>query len=159
MSVASLERRPVRPAGPAPAPIAPPRARRWRAAALPAAGTAIAVVLWAFSIGAMDPRRMDATGLVSIMPAGVLIALALLTASFAVTVTRRDLVVPLLAVQLGALIVMLFGVTALVESQPRFEAAWRHAGIIEFITSTGTVDPGSTPTSAGRGSSSSAGCW
>ncbi|MFN8173588.1 MAG: hypothetical protein U0T02_00815 [Solirubrobacteraceae bacterium] len=142
MSVASLERRPVRPAGPAPAPIAPPRARRWRAAALPAAGTAIAVVLWAFSIGAMDPRRMDATGLVSIMPAGVLIALALLTASFAVTVTRRDLVVPLLAVQLGALIVMLFGVTALVESQPRFEAAWRHAGIIEFITSTGTVDPG-----------------
>lgn len=143
MSVATPER-PVEEASPElePAPTASRFGSRAREAAAPAAGTAIAIALWAGSIGAMDPRRMDATGLVSIMPPGVLAALVLLTLSFAVAVTRRELVAPLLAVQVGALIVMLFGVTALVEAQPRFEAAWRHAGIIEFITSTGGVDPG-----------------
>lgn len=124
-----------------PAPVPARRGPRAAAIAVPALGTAVAIALWALSIGAMDPRRMDATGLVSIMPAGVLAGLALLTASFAVAVTRRELSAPLLAVQAGALVVMLFGVTALVEGQPRFEAAWRHAGIIEYITSHGGVDP------------------
>lgn len=143
MSVTEVEREIAAPRrAPAPAPARRRPGSPALGVAVPAVGTLAAIAVWAVSIGSMDPRGMDATGLVSIMPPGALAGLALLTASFAIAVTRRRTVAPLLALQVGALIVMLFGITALVEGQPRFEAAWRHAGIIEFITRSGTVDPG-----------------
>jgi hypothetical protein len=39
------------------------------------------------------------------------------------------------------LIVMLYGITALVEEEPRFAVTWAHAGFTEYITRTGSVAP------------------
>ncbi|MBV8694274.1 MAG: hypothetical protein JO125_13670 [Chloroflexi bacterium] len=54
---------------------------------------------------------------------------------------QKKLFEPLLLLHLLLLIFMLYGVTTLVEQQPRFSIVYQHAGITEFIMRTGTVDP------------------
>ena len=48
----------------------------------------------------------------------------------------------LLGIQLVLLVLMLHGITAVLESQPRFPISWIHAGFVEFIDRTGTTVPG-----------------
>jgi hypothetical protein len=111
------------------------------AAALHALVPATVVVLWLISIRDVDPSRMTAVGLVSALPGTVFALLGLLLVSFAISLRREPLrgFVPLFHVI--ALVFMLYAVTALVETEPRFGVAYRHAGIIDYIATHHSVDP------------------
>lgn len=109
------------------------------------AGTLVAVALslgmWAIGLGRVDLAAMTDVGLVSVLPPLLLAGIVLVTLSFSIVVTLRPGTTWLVFLHVVALIVMLFAVTALVEPEPRFSVAWRHAGIIENLTRTGVIDP------------------
>jgi hypothetical protein len=98
-------------------------------------------VLWSVSLRTVDVGRMNDLGLVSVLSPGILLALGILSISFCLALTRPVLRAPILLFHLLLLIGMLYGITALVEEMPRFDVVYRHAGLTEYITRTGTVDP------------------
>ncbi len=100
-----------------------------------------ASLLWAVSLPDIDLGRMTDLGLVSVIPPSLVLALGALTVSFCICLHHaRNPVVLLLHVV--ALIMMLYGVTTLVADVPRFNVAWRHIGVADYIGRTGAVDPG-----------------
>ncbi len=100
-----------------------------------------AFVLWFLSLRSMNLQHMTDLGLVSVLPAPSILALILLVVSFCVALHQKKLFEPILLLHLLLLIFMLYGVTTLVEQQPRFSIVYQHAGFTEFIMRTGTVDP------------------
>jgi len=101
-----------------------------------------ALFLWAISLQYVNIRDTTDLGLVSVVPATVIIALVILTISFCLTLQQPELRVPIILLHLFLLIFMLYGITTLVEEAPRFAAVYRHAGYTEYIMRTGSVDPG-----------------
>jgi hypothetical protein len=99
-----------------------------------------ALFLWSISLKYIDIRQMNDLGLISVFPYLTIIALIILMLSFCLTL--RQLRVPIILLHLVLLIVMLYGVTALIEEAPRFSVVYRHAGYTEYIMRTGTVNPG-----------------
>jgi hypothetical protein len=105
------------------------------------AGAAVAVTLWALSLRSVDVMAMNDLGLASVIGPLTVAGLLLLAITFALSVTLRPDASWLLLLQVVALIVMLFAITAIVEPAPRFSVSWRHTGIIEVLTRTGQIDP------------------
>lgn len=103
-----------------------------------AGGAAAGWCLFVRRVGAGD---LSDYGLVSALPVGSYVAVAALMASFAWALTRQPLPRWLLAGQVVALVVVLHGVTAIVEPLPRFSTAWFHSGFTEFIARTGRTMP------------------
>jgi hypothetical protein len=98
-------------------------------------------VLWVSSVRAVDLRRIGDLGLVSALPLAAFAALALATASFALTLRRPDVSTPVAVLHLIVLVLMLHGATALIDSEPAFNVVWRHAGVTDYVLTTGTVNP------------------
>jgi hypothetical protein len=119
-----------------------PRKAGVRRAARPAGLLVVpagALLVWAVSLGRIDPHAIGASGLVSVLPAPVFAALAALTVSFGVCLRHRT---PgwVLGVHVAALVVMLYALAAIVEPEPAFEPAYRHVGIADHIAVTGSLD-------------------
>jgi hypothetical protein len=94
---------------------------------------------WLISIRGVHPEAMTDLGLVSVMPVISIVLVLALSVSFSLALARG----PESRVALShvvVLIVMLYGVTAFVEPQPRFESFWKHVGIIDYIDRHGSVD-------------------
>jgi O-antigen/teichoic acid export membrane protein len=86
-------------------------------------------------------EAMNGYGLVSVLPVASLIGLGLLTLGYVLTL-GLDRPRPLfLSLQLVALVECLHGMTAIVETQPRFPTAWQHLGFLDYIGRTGEVAP------------------
>ena len=100
-----------------------------------------AFFLWLFSLQAVHVRQMNDLGLVSVLPVANIVALVIITTSFCLLLQRSSLRVPLILLHVGLLIMMLYGVTTLVEEVARFSVVYRHNGYTEFIMRTGTVNP------------------
>jgi O-antigen/teichoic acid export membrane protein len=100
-----------------------------------------AFALWLFSLNDVHVRLMNDLGLVSVLPASTIIAVAILIVSFCLAVQQRQIRIPVLLLHLVLLIVMLYGTTTLVEDAPRFGTVYRHAGYTEYIMRTGSVNP------------------
>lgn len=100
-----------------------------------------AFLLWFLALGSINLGRMTNIGLVSVLPIQSILALAVLAASFCLSLNQKKLSEPVLLLHLLLLIFMLYGVTTLVEQQPRFNIVYQHAGFTEFIMRTGGVDP------------------
>ena len=100
-----------------------------------------ALFLWAISLKYVHIRAMNDLGLVSVLPASIIIALVILTISFSLTLQLPKLRMSILLLHLFLLIFMLYGITNLVEEAPRFAVVYRHAGLTEYIMRTGSVDP------------------
>jgi hypothetical protein len=102
----------------------------------------VVLALWLPAIGDVDVGRMTDVGLVSVLPPAHFALLGVLTLSFGLALQRRDVrtVVPLFHVIVLA--VMLYGVTGIVETEPRFAVSYRHAGIVDYIVRHREVDPG-----------------
>jgi len=100
-----------------------------------------AFALWLFSLKDVHIHSMNDLGLVSVLPAHNIVALALLVISFVFVLRRPKIHLPLIVLHIGLLIFMLYGVTALVEDATRFTTVYRHAGYTEYIMRTGSVDP------------------
>ena len=98
--------------------------------------------LWALSIRDVPLREMSDLGLVSVLPGLTTLLLFALTASFCVSLGRQPpgTIVPL--VHVLVLIVVLYGVTAFLEPDPRFGTVWKHVGIMDYIGRNHAVDPG-----------------
>jgi hypothetical protein len=99
------------------------------------------LVLWRLALTTVDIAQMNDYGLVSVMNPLGFIALGMLTVSFCIAL--RNPVVPqsILLIHVIALIVMLFGVTSIVEQVPRFESTWKHVGVADYVIRHGSVDP------------------
>jgi hypothetical protein len=96
--------------------------------------------LWLLAIRGIRLEEMTDLGLVSVTPISALLLLALLNVSFALSLVGRPTFwVPLAHVVV--LIVMLYGVTAFVEHDPRFASVWKHVGVMDYIDRHGSVNP------------------
>jgi hypothetical protein len=96
---------------------------------------------WVFSLSYINVLQMNDLGLVSVMPISTIVALALLMISFSINLQRPKLRVPVLMLHLFLLVVMLYGITYLVEGVPNISTVYRHAGYTEYIMRNGSVDP------------------
>jgi hypothetical protein len=83
----------------------------------------VAAVLWTAALPSVHIGAMTDVGLVSVLPPAMSVALIVLTLGFCVTLHRQERRVPVLLLHALVLIVMLYGVTALVEPEPRFAVA------------------------------------
>lgn len=102
---------------------------------------ALAVGLTFVSLQGIDLARMNDLGLISVLPFEVLLSVALITASFVYTLTRPVTRGPLLALHLIVLIFLFTGLTLLLNPIPRYSVTWRHAGVVEYITRLGKIEP------------------
>ena len=100
-----------------------------------------ASILWMLFVPSVDYSQMDDLGIISILPLPMFGALGLLVVSFCLALRRAEANGPILAGQVIVLIIMLYGITAMVEEQSRFGVTWLHAGFTEHIMRTGTVAP------------------
>lgn len=100
-----------------------------------------AIVIWGVSLQQIDILHMSDIGLISALPPAFFLSVALTTVSFVLTLHRRPLSVPLVLLHVVIFVIMLYGVTALVEQVPRFGSAWKHVGITEHVMRTGKVNP------------------
>lgn len=103
----------------------------------------VAALLWAWSLGRIDPNDMSDFGLISVLPISFMVALLLVSVAFAVTVATASegpysRVLSTLEIVLLAL--MLYGTPALVEVVPRSGTMWQHLGIADYIARHGAVD-------------------
>jgi hypothetical protein len=115
--------------------------RRGAGPALPALLILSAAALWTTSLQTIHPERIGDIGLVSALPTGAFVALALACVSFSLVLRREDVLTPLALLHLALLIFMLYGATSLIDNAPSLNVVWRHAGVTDYITTTGGVDP------------------
>lgn len=98
------------------------------------------MTLWWTSIGGINLRAMDDTGLVSVLPVSTLLAFALLTAGFSVALLRDGGRSVLLA-YVVAMVVMVSGTTAFAGEALRGAVVWRHLGVTDALLRMGQPDP------------------
>lgn len=122
------------PAQPSPRPA-------WLTVGAPLLAVTAALVGWFAPLAGVDLRDMSDIGLLSILPAPSLAAFGLLCVSFCLELRRSRPRVGILLVHVLALLVMVYGLPAVIEPEPRFAVTWRHVGIIGKIVHTGTIDP------------------
>lgn len=125
-------------------PIQPSKSLRLR---MPETGSSVALILmifgallWAISLEQIDMQPMDDTGLISVLPLSVLLSLLIVNLSFCLAISQEQLSLPILVAHLVVIVVMLFGITAIVQDVPRFAIGWKLAGIVDYVKQTGTVD-------------------
>ncbi|MHB0989054.1 MAG: hypothetical protein ACYC3P_10390 [Bellilinea sp.] len=96
---------------------------------------------WLFSLPQVNLDRMNDLGLVSTLPITAWIALGLLAVSFSLVLTAPKVNSVLILFHMIILVFMLYGITAIVETVPRFGPSWRHAGVIDYILRNENVNP------------------
>ena len=114
----------------------------WLPLGIPLLLIALALLLWGSQLRTIDLARMNDLGLVSVLPGTFFAALLLLTLSFCLSLRQQALSSPLLLLHVLILIVILYGTTSLIEEVPRFESVWKHVGVSEYISRTGSVATG-----------------
>jgi hypothetical protein len=113
-----------------------------RVAALVSPALSIAaLVSWGRSLDGVDVDAVTDLGLISVLPASAWIAYALLACGFCLALRERPVSQWLLTGHVLVLIIMLYALPSVLEAEPRLAAAWRHLGVIDYVTRTGTVDP------------------
>lgn len=117
-------------------------ARTWAPVAGVCVLTAAALVIYLLPLGGINLDAMNGYGLISVLPIMSLVALALLTLAFMVALLLPRPHPPILGAQLVGLVICLYGITAIIESLPRFPITWVHLGFVEYISRTGTTAPG-----------------
>ncbi|MCW2675674.1 MAG: Membrane protein involved in the export of O-antigen and teichoic acid [Modestobacter sp.] len=96
------------------------------------------VIAWVALRGA-DASGITDLGLVSVLPIGYYLALAVLAAGFVLALRGRERT-PLLVLQMVAAIVLLYCVVLPFEQEPSFNVVYRHAGIIDHLLTGGPLD-------------------
>ncbi len=133
-------RRPREPAAPAERSRAK-RVMHWAAHSrlVPWAGLAVSMALWAASLGNVNTARVATAGLglVPSLPVTFWAAAGVLTLSFCAAVTRRANGRPVLAGHLLALVAILHATPVIVYGTLRYSWAWKHIGVVDFISHNG----------------------
>jgi hypothetical protein len=100
-----------------------------------------ALLSWYAALPDVDLRAMTDLGMVSVLPPASYIAFLLLAIAWAVTLAQPRFPTWLAAGLVITLILMLYGLAPAAEGVTRFSPAWRHLGIVDFITRQGAVQP------------------
>jgi phosphate starvation-inducible membrane PsiE len=100
-----------------------------------------AAALWFLALRRVEPRAMTDLGLVSIVSPLAWLAVGAVALSFVHAVTRRVLCEKRLGALLIAYIVMIHGAAPLAYGTLRYSWAWKHIGIVDYITRHGSVKP------------------
>ena len=110
-----------------------------RADGLSVALVLAAIAAWVVGFWGADPRDMGQTGVLSLLEPPAIAGLALLSLSFVLALQRhaRGWVY---AMHLVVLIGLVHGTPAVLYDTLRYSWAWKHTGIVEYITRTGSVD-------------------
>ena len=101
-----------------------------------------AVALCVMQLHTVNLAVMNGLGLISVLPVTMFVGVVLLNVSFIGALSLQRRYTWLLGVQLVLFVLLLHGITTVLESQPRFPISWIHAGFVEFIDRTGTTVPG-----------------
>ncbi len=101
----------------------------------------VALLLWSISLQKVSLNDMNNLGLISALSPRIIAALGILVVSFALSLQRYKLRVPLLTFQLACIILILYTTPNLIEEMPRFAPIYRSAGYTDYIIQTGTVNP------------------
>jgi len=116
----------------------------WRASLL--AAPAFAVPAASFAAIAVfarydNPNRVGGLGLITVIPLPILLAALALSASFGLLLYRTAdakessrLLTAALVVHVVALLLVVHGLSGLLEAQPRFGTSWLHAGFVDALT-------------------------
>jgi len=117
---------------------------RWRASLLAAPAFAVpAATFVAIAVFARydNPNRVGGLGLITVIPLPILLAALALSASFGLLLYRTAnakegsrLLTAALVVHVVALLVVVHGLSGLLEAQPRFGTSWLHAGFGDALT-------------------------
>jgi hypothetical protein len=107
---------------------------------LPVVLPLVALVIAGFALQDVDVSRMTDLGLVSVLPGAYFVALAVMASSF-VLALRGGERPALLAFQMLATIILLYGVTVPLQDEPSFNVVYRHAGIVDHLLGGGALDP------------------
>jgi hypothetical protein len=127
----------------APAPISSSlRASGRRPALIVAALFVAGGLLFWLPLRGVRMGAMDGYGLISVLPIATLAGAAVLTVAFLASLGLRRPYRALLVAQLLVTIASLHGLAQFLEPYARFPTAWQHAGFIEFIARTHTIDSG-----------------
>jgi hypothetical protein len=103
--------------------------------------TLIAVAGWVGVLSPIDERRITDVGIVSVIPPAAYAFVLLLASAFVIALRVRPTPQLLLALQLVALVFMLYGAPAVIEDLPRFVTGWLHVGFTDAIARTGELFP------------------
>ena len=130
---------PAAPAAASPRAAARAVRARNRAAAVSWISLAVCVALWALSLGTVDLAGLSSAelGLVSVLPVTFWVAVAGLMGSFGWAVTRKGSRWPVLSAHVLALVAMLYATPAILYGTLRYSWAWKHVGVIDYITHNG----------------------
>ena len=101
--------------------------------------TLVAAILWWSSLDGIDVGKISDIGLITALPLTTLASPVILAAGFVVALNSKPLPTWLLALDLILLILMLHGVTSIVQEVPRFATTYVHAGFAEAIMRTGEL--------------------
>ena len=99
------------------------------------------LAVWAHALSDVTLADLGGRGLVDGLPAYSFVGLGLVLLGFGAAVARRRLHTPSLVAHTGVLIVALHGATLFFEPVLGNRISYRHAGIADYISTTGTVDP------------------
>jgi hypothetical protein len=83
---------------------------------------------------------MGDLGMVTLLPVSAVCALTVLGLCYCLALVSHTRPPWLLGLLLGTTIFLLYGLTAMVESEPRFAPVWRHAGFVDYLLRTGHLD-------------------
>lgn len=108
---------------------------------LPALLLGAGLFVWFLNLPLINVDRMNDLGLISVLPPGAFIALALIALSFSLLLTAPKLNTVMIFIHMAVLVFMLYGITAIIETIPRFSPSWRHAGVIDYIMRNEAVNP------------------
>jgi hypothetical protein len=84
---------------------------------------------------------MNGLGLVSVLHPSFYVAVAVLTVTFLCALLRWQVRERVLIGLVAVLVLVLFGLTPILEAVPRFAVTWRHVGIAQAIANTGHINP------------------
>jgi hypothetical protein len=111
------------------------------AALFPWACLAVFLALWAAALTSVNVAGVATAGLglVSVLPVTFWAAAVILMLSFCWTVTRRSAGWPVLTAHVLGLIALLHVSPAILYGTLRYSWAWKHVGVIDFISHNGVV--------------------
>lgn len=123
-------------------PPLPPQDRRQRLpVAILCVALVVAVALYLAGLRNVDLQAMTGLGLISVLTVSTMLGPGLIVLGFIGTLSLNRRRTWLLGIHLVLLVLMLHGITLLLESEPRFPISWVHIGFVEFIARTGTTAP------------------